>query len=115
MKLARVLQEMENIATFSLYSCIKRDDKGLIVLSEDGNPVIDWERLTPQQWAAITEYDAKKGRIKTSKAMMLVELRRRHEPPVTRAPVDGDDDDRAAPADEVARWDDAPSSGALAN
>lgn len=113
MRLARILQEMENIATFSLASCMKRDDKGLLVLNAEGNPTVDWEKLTPQQWAAITEYDAAKGRIKVNKAMMLVELRRRHEPPAPR--ISGDDDDRGMPADEVARWDDPPSPGARAN
>jgi hypothetical protein len=113
MKLARVLAEMENIATFSLGSCMARDAKGSLVLNPEGNPVIDWEKLSPQQWAAITEYDAKKGRIKVNKAMMLVELRRRHEPPAQRAAAD--EDDMPAPADQVARWDDVPASGVRPN
>lgn len=112
-RLARVLAEMENIATFSLGSCMARDAKGSLVLNPDGNPVIDWEKLTPQQWAAITEYDAKKGRIKVNKAMMLVELRRRHEPPAQRA--SGDEDDIPTPAEEVARWDEPPASGLRPN
>lgn len=111
-KLARVLAEMENIATFSLGSCMARDAKGNLVLNPEGNPVIDWDKLTPQQWAAITEYDANKGRIKVNKAMMLIELRRRHEPPAQRVSAD---DDEAAPADEVARWDDAPAAGIRPN
>lgn len=113
-KLARILAEMENIATFSLASCMKRNDKGELVLNEDHNPVVDWNKITPQQWAAITEYDAKKGRIKVNKAMMLVELRRRHEPPVARLPADNDDD-AVVPADEVARWDDGPATGIRPN
>lgn len=112
-RLARVLAEMENIATFSLGSCMARDTKGALVLNPDGNPVVDWEKLTPQQWAAITEYDAKKGRIKVNKAMMLIELRRRHEPPAPRIPTD--DDDAPSAADEVARWEDAPAQGARPN
>jgi hypothetical protein len=113
MKLARVLAEMENIATFSLGPCMKRDEGGKLMINADGNPVIDWDKLTPQQWAAITEYDAHKGRIKVSKAAMLMELRRRHEPPVARAP--GDEDDVALPIDEVARWDEVPAAGTRAN
>jgi hypothetical protein len=114
MKLARVLQEMENIATFSLGSCLARDKDGKLVINPEGNPIIDWDRLTPQQWAAVTEYDAKKGRIKVNKAMMLIELRRRHEPPAPRIPGDSDDD-HAVPADEVARWDEPPALGVRAN
>jgi hypothetical protein len=108
-----VLAEMESIATFSLGPCMKRDADGALLLNAEGNPIIDWDRLTPQQWAAITEYDAKKGRIKVNKAMMLVELRRRHEPPAQRIPVD--DDDAPVPADEVARWDEPPTAGARPN
>jgi hypothetical protein len=111
-RLARILQEMENIATFNLGPCMVRED-GKLVLNVEGNPQIDWDKLTPQQWAAITEYDAAKGRIKVNKAMMLVELRRRHEPPVPRIP--SDDDDHAVPADEVARWDDPLAAGLRAN
>lgn len=107
-KLARILSEMENIATFSLAGCLKRADDGTLVLNADGNPLIDWDKLSPQQWAAITEYDANKGRIKINKAAMLIELRRRHEPSLPRVPRD-DDDLPVSPADEIARWDDAPT------
>jgi hypothetical protein len=48
-KLACILQEMENIARFSLGSCMARDAKGAFVLNPEGNPVIDWDKLTPQQ------------------------------------------------------------------
>lgn len=115
MRLARVLAEMENIATFSLNSCMKRDSDGKLLLNAEGNPTVDWDKLTPQQWAAITEYDANKGRIKVNKAAMLIELRRRHEPSVSpRLPAD-DDDLPASPADEVARWDDGPAHGSRPN
>jgi hypothetical protein len=112
-KLARLLAEMENIATFSLSGCMKRDADGKLILNADGNPGVDWDKLTSQQWAAITEYDANKGRIKVNKAMMLIELRRRHEPPVQRSP--SDDDDHVVPADDVARWDDTPLAGVRPN
>jgi hypothetical protein len=112
-RLARVLAEMENIATFSLGSCLKRDAEGKLALNTEGNPTVDWNKLTPQQWAAISEYDAKKGRIKVSKAMMLIELRRRHEPPAPRSAAD--EDDIPSSADEVARWDDTPAPGVRPN
>lgn len=105
---SRALAEQARIAYSNILDFIDIDAKGIVTLKQIGN-------LPRDKAAAIQSisYDSNgRPRIKLhDKVGALASLLKATEP--QRAPAN--DDDQDVPADEVARWDDAPAVGARPN
>lgn len=75
--IARIDAEIANIAFFPLHECLERDDSGKLRVV-DGHPVLDYHAMKPQHWAAVSEIDGEKGRVKFHDKVGLLRDLRRH-------------------------------------
>ncbi len=79
--LGRVLVEQSRIAFVNFYDCLERDEETGAIKTRGGVPVIDYTKMTREQFAAVSEIDRKNGKVKFhSKSAALGDLQKYLEP-----------------------------------